>query len=46
VVTSTVDIVQRFCVVCGDECGYRNSRYSAMLLSFVCRLLWLHQQKV
>jgi len=42
--TATVDIVQCYCVVCGDYCDYSNSRYSAMLLSFVLRLLWLHQQ--
>ena len=44
VVTATIDIVQCYCVVCGDYCSYSNSRYSAMFLCFVCRLLWLHQQ--
>jgi len=32
VVTSTVDIVQCYCVVCGVYYGYSNRRYSAMLL--------------
>ena len=31
-VSATVDIVQSYCVVCGDYCGYSNSRYSAMIL--------------
>jgi len=35
VVTATVDIVQCFCVVCGDYCGYNNRRYSAIFLCFV-----------
>jgi len=30
-VTATVDIVQRYCFVCGDYCGDSNSRYSAMV---------------
>ena len=46
VVTATVDIVHCYCVVCGDYCGYSNSRYSAMILCFVWRLLWLHQQLI
>jgi len=33
-VTSTVDIVQSYCVVGGVYCGYSNRRYSAMLLCF------------
>jgi len=32
VVTATVDIKQWYGVVCGDYCGYSNSRYRAMLL--------------
>jgi len=44
VVTATVDIVQCFCVVFGIYCVYSNSTYSAMLLCFVWRLLWLYQQ--
>ena len=32
VVTSTVDIVQWYSVVCGIYCGYCTSSYSAMLL--------------
>jgi len=44
VVTATVDIVQCYCVVCGDYFGYSNSRYSAIVLCFVWRLLWLYQQ--
>ena len=46
VVTATVDIVQCYCVVCGVYCGYSNSRYSAMLLCSVWRLLCLQQQKI
>ena len=42
--TAKVDIVQCYCVVCGVYCGYSNSRYSAMLLCILWRLLWLHQQ--
>jgi len=44
VVTATVGIVQCYCVVYGDYCGYSNSRYSAMVLCCVWRLLWLQQQ--
>jgi len=44
VVTGTVDIVQCSYVVFGIYCCYRNSRYSAMILCFVWRLLWLYQQ--
>jgi len=44
VVTSTVDIVQSYCVVCGGYCGYSNSRYSAMVPCCVWSLLWLKQQ--
>jgi len=44
VVTATVDIVKRYSLVLGVYCGYSNSSYSAMLLSFVCRYLWLKQQ--
>ena len=40
VVTTTVDIMQWYCAVCVDYCDYRNSRYSAMLLSCVWRLFW------
>jgi len=36
VLTATVDIVQWYCVVCGVYCGYSKSRYSAMVLCFVC----------
>jgi len=32
VVSATVDIVQWYCEVCGVYCGYKNSRYVAMLL--------------
>jgi len=46
VVTATVDIVQYYCVLCGVYCGYRNSRYSAMILCSLSRLLWLQQQYV
>jgi len=35
VVKATVDIVQYYCSVCGDYCGYCYSRYSAMILSCV-----------
>jgi len=35
VVTATVDIVQWYCVLCGDYCGYINSRYTSMFLCFV-----------
>ena len=41
VVTATVVVVQSYCVVCGVYCGYNNSRYRAMLLCCVWRLLWL-----
>jgi len=44
VVTATVDIVQWYCVVCGVYCGFRNSRYSTMVLCCVWSLLWLKQQ--
>jgi len=44
VVTATIDIVQWYCVVCGDYCGYSNSRYNAMLLCCVWSLLWIEQQ--
>jgi len=44
VVTATVDMVQRYCVVCVVYCGYRNSRYSVMVLCCVWSLLWLKQQ--
>ena len=44
VVTATVDIVQCYCVVCAVYFGFSKSRYSAMLLCFVWRLLWLNQQ--
>jgi len=40
VVTAAVDIVQSYCVVCGDFCGFSKSRYSAMLLGYVWSLLW------
>ena len=40
-VTATVVIVQCYCVVCGVYCGYNNSRYRAMVLCCVWRLLWL-----
>ena len=40
VVTATVDGVQWYCAVCGDYCGYRNSRYSAMVLCCVWNLFW------
>jgi len=46
VVTATVDIVQLYCVLCGDYCGYINIRYSAMLLCCVWRLVWLQQQEI
>ena len=35
VVTSTVHMVQWFCVVFGVFCGESNSRYCAMVLCFV-----------
>jgi len=35
VVTATVVIVQCFCDLCVDYCGYSNSRYSAMILCCV-----------
>jgi len=44
VVTSTVDIVQCYCVLSAVYCGYSNSRYSAMVLFFVWSLFWLKQQ--
>ena len=31
-VTATVDIVQCYCVLFSEYCGYGNSRYSAMVL--------------
>jgi len=34
VVKATVDIVQWYCVVCGDYFGESNSRYSAIVLCF------------
>jgi len=40
VITATVDIVQWYFVLCGVYCGYCNSRYSAILLCCVWRLLW------
>jgi len=43
-VTATVDIEQCFCVVFVGYCGNSNSRYSAMLLCCVLRLLWIEQQ--
>ena len=44
VVTATVNIVQWYCVLFGVYFGYSNSRYSAIVLSFVWSLLWLQQQ--
>ena len=44
VVATTVDIFQLYCVVCGDYCGYINSRYCAMVLCCVWSLLRLQQQ--
>jgi len=44
VVTATVDIVQRYCVVCGVYCGYSTRRYSAILLCYVWTFLWLQHQ--
>jgi len=44
VVIATVDIVQWYCIVCGDYCGYCNSKYSEMILCCVWGLLWLMQQ--
>jgi len=35
VVTSTVYIVQCYCVLCGVYCGYIKSRYTAMVLYYV-----------
>jgi len=32
VVTTTVDIEQWYCVVCGDYCGYSSRGYSEMIL--------------
>ena len=46
VVTAILDIVQCSCVVCGNYCGYSKSSYSAIVLCFVWRLLWLHQQYI
>jgi len=43
-VTTNVNIVQWYCVVCGVNCGYSNSSYSAMLLCYVLSFLWLQQQ--
>ena len=34
-VTATVDIVQYYCVVSGDYCGYSKCSYSATLLCCV-----------
>jgi len=34
-VTTRVEIVQRFCFVIGVFCGYRNRSYSANLLCFL-----------
>ena len=45
-VSATVDIVKLYCFVCGDYCGYCNSRYSAMVLCCVWSLLWLQQQMI
>ena len=39
-VRAKVDIVQWYCAVCGEYCGYRNSRYSAMVLCCVWSLFW------
>jgi len=38
VVTATIDIVQWYCVVCGVNFGYSNSKYSAMVQCFVCEV--------
>ena len=38
-VKSTGDIVQWYCVVCGNYCVYSNGRYSAMVLCCVWNLL-------
>jgi len=43
VVTAKGVIVQRYCVVCGVNCGYRNSRCCAMLLCCVWSLFCLPQ---
>jgi len=43
VVTATIGILQWYCVLCGIYCGYRISRYSAMVLCLVWSLLWLQQ---
>jgi len=45
VVTATIDVVQSYCDVCGVYCRYSNSRYSAMVLCCVWRLLCLQQQR-
>jgi len=44
VVTAAVDVGQWYCVVCGVYCGYGNCSYRAIVLCFVCSLLWLQQQ--
>jgi len=44
VVKATVDVVQCYCVVCGDYCGYSNSRCSAIVLCSVWSILGLQQQ--
>jgi len=44
VVTTTVDIVQCYCVVFGCYCVYSNSNYIAIIMCYVCVLLWLLQQ--
>jgi len=46
VVKATVDIVQWYCVVFEVYCGQSNSRYSAIVLCCVWKLLCLQQQKV
>ena len=46
VVTATVDIVHCSFVLCGVYCGYRNSRYSSMLLCCVWSLLRLKQEQI
>jgi len=44
-VKASVDIVQCYCVFCGVNCGNSNIRYRAILLCFVCSLLWLHNSR-
>jgi len=46
VVTTTVDLVKCYCVVCGVYCGETNSKYSAKFLCCVCILFWLNHQKI